>query len=134
MSYAGPVSRGNSARTAARTRPGALRPPATKVRPSTPYPEATSKDASTVLALAVGLVVGLAVGAGAALLFAPADGRDTRRALARKRRRLSQRSQDAWADLRDEFRRALRHRRRARARSRDQAYRADQTLRGGSAG
>jgi hypothetical protein len=128
MSYAGPVSRGNSARTAARSRPGAPLPPAAKVRLPAPYSRATPDRASAVLVLTAGLLVGIAVGAGAALLYAPADGSDTRRALARKRRRLSRRGHDAWDELRDELRRALR-RRRARAQMREQA---DQARAGGS--
>lgn len=70
---------------------------------------------------AVGVVLGLALGAAGALLFTPYDGAEYRRALARQRRRLGQRGHDAWDDLRDEFRRALRRRRRATARQREQA-------------
>jgi len=52
------------------------------------------------------------VGAGAALLFAPAAGTDTRHAIARRGRKLRRRSRDAWDDLRREFRYAVARRKR----------------------
>jgi hypothetical protein len=61
-----------------------------------------------------GVAVGLLVGAGIALLVAPRDGADVRRALRRRLRRVGHRSQDAWLDLRDELRRAAIRMRRAR--------------------
>jgi len=63
-------------------------------------------------------VVGVAVGAGIALLFAPDSGAQTRRALIRRGRRVTLRGRDAWDDLRNEFRSALRDRMRARRRRR----------------
>jgi hypothetical protein len=62
----------------------------------------------TLIAFAAGVAVGLTIGAGAALLFAPQAGTDTRRAIARKGRRLSRQGHDAWDDLRDELSRAAR--------------------------
>jgi gas vesicle protein len=62
------------------------------------------------------MVVGIALGAGIALLFAPQAGYDTRRALVRRGARLGSRGRDAWDDLRHELRRAVRRRRRARER------------------
>ena len=66
--------------------------------------------------VAAGVAVGLLVGAGMALLLAPLEGVDTRRALRRGIRRAGYRGQDAWLDLRDELRRAAIKVRRARRR------------------
>jgi gas vesicle protein len=59
-------------------------------------------------ALGLGLLVGAALGAGAALLLAPASGEDVRRQLRRGARRLYARSADAVEDLREETDRAAR--------------------------
>jgi gas vesicle protein len=64
------------------------------------------------------VAIGLALGAGVALLFAPGSGSDTRHAIADRGRRLAGRGRDMWDDLRDEFRDAVRLRRRTRRRSR----------------
>jgi gas vesicle protein len=61
------------------------------------------------------LAIGIAVGAGVALLIAPQSGEDTRHAIARRGRKLTRRGRDAWDDLRDELRAARRRRRRAKA-------------------
>lgn len=53
---------------------------------------------------AAGALLGVAVGAGAALLLAPQSGAETRFRLARRGRRLRERTADAWDDLRDELR------------------------------
>jgi hypothetical protein len=53
-----------------------------------------------------------------ALLLAPLEGAETRRALRRRMRRAGHRGQDAWLDLRDELRRAAMRMRRARRRQR----------------
>ena len=50
-------------------------------------------------ALSLGLLIGAALGAGAALLMAPASGEDTRRQLRRNAKRLYARGGDALADL-----------------------------------
>jgi gas vesicle protein len=63
-----------------------------------------------------GLAIGLLLGAGVALLFAPERGADTRRVLRSRFRRAGIRGQDAWADLRLELKRARRELRRARER------------------
>jgi gas vesicle protein len=73
------------------------------------------------LAFAVGIALGLTIGAGTALLFAPQTGTDTRRAIVRKGRRLSQRGSDAWDDLRDELSRAARRGRQAFRRRRQRS-------------
>ena len=63
-------------------------------------------------------MVGLALGAGVALLLAPDSGAHTRRALIRRGRRVTLRGRDAWDDLRNEFRSAIRERKRALRRRR----------------
>jgi hypothetical protein len=68
--------------------------------------------------IATGVALGLLVGAGVALLFAPQGGVDTRRELRRGLRRARLRGHDAWADLRLEFRHARRQLKRARRRGR----------------
>ncbi len=74
-------------------------------------PSATSTNGTA--RLAAGLVIGLAVGAGVALLLAPRAGAETRQAIARRGDRLRRRGRDAWDDLAYEFQRATRRRRRA---------------------
>ena len=59
-----------------------------------------------------GAVLGAAIGAGAALLFAPQSGARTRHNLARRGRHLRTRTADAWEDLRHELRYAARRGRR----------------------
>lgn len=49
------------------------------------------------------LLFGAALGAGLALLFAPASGEETRRRLARGARRIKDTAADALEELRDEF-------------------------------
>jgi hypothetical protein len=115
MSYAGPASRGKRADD---TRLVALRASSDAVsastrRPRPPTPKQTSDHGRTI-AFAFGIAVGMAVGAGVALLFAPQSGTKARRAIARKGRRIGERSRDAWDDLRDELRDAVHRRRLAR--------------------
>jgi gas vesicle protein len=64
--------------------------------------------------LAVGVAIGLLVGAGIALLLAPKTGRDTRGLLGRGLRRAGSRGRDVWEDLSLELRKARRQLRRAR--------------------
>ena len=62
-----------------------------------------------------GLLVGALVGAGAALLFAPQSGEETRLAIGRKARHARYRARNAWDDLAEELAAvARRGRRRAR--------------------
>jgi gas vesicle protein len=72
----------------------------------------------------VGLALGIAVGAGAALLTAPQTGAEARTALlaqaGRLKRRTSRRGRDAWDELRDEIRGMRRNLRRRRARRREE--------------
>jgi hypothetical protein len=120
MSYAGPASR---SRSAAATSPGAAartgRPAA--ARGTAPRPVEEDSGWRQLAVFGAGLALGIAVGAGAALLTAPRTGSETRAALAaraaRARRTTSRRGHDAWDDLRLEIRsarRALLHRKRSR--------------------
>jgi gas vesicle protein len=73
-----------------------------------------SLDSDNLTVFASGLALGLLVGGGVALLFAPAPGTDVRHAIARRGKHARQRGSDAWDDLRHEFRRMARRRRRHR--------------------
>lgn len=73
-----------------------------------------ANESRPIIPVATGVAVGLLVGAGMALLLAPLDGADARRALRRRMKRAGHRGRDAWLDLRDELRRAALRMRRAR--------------------
>lgn len=60
-----------------------------------------------------GLLVGAAVGAGIALLFAPASGDDTRRLIRRRARAIEEDASRGWATSRDEARRQFKDRKAA---------------------
>ena len=53
--------------------------------------------------VAAGVAVGLLIGAGLALLYAPGEGRDLRWALRTRARRAHRKGRDAWTDLRLEL-------------------------------
>lgn len=53
-----------------------------------------------------GIAVGVLIGAGAALLFAPQSGQETREDIVRGTRDFGFRATDAWEDLREELRHA----------------------------
>ena len=61
---------------------------------------------------AAGALLGVAIGAGAALLLAPQSGQETRHDIARRGRHLRSRAGNAWDDLRSELRYAARTSRR----------------------
>lgn len=114
MSYAGPVSRARhstnleplgSSETTGRS----------GFRTATPLRSRPNFGGrrDTLTAFAAGIALGLTIGAGAALLFAPQAGTDTRRAIVQRGRRLSRRGHDAWDDLREELSRAARRGRQA---------------------
>lgn len=55
-----------------------------------------------------GIAIGAAVGAGLALLFAPAAGDDTRRLVRGKAKAVRREATDAWVSAREEARRSIR--------------------------
>ena len=76
-----------------------------------------------------GLLIGAAVGAGAALLLAPNSGEETRTAIRRKARVAKHRAGDAWGDLAMELAAvARRGRRRARHAVRRARWRASDVI------
>lgn len=88
------------------------------------YPGADDQlDWQHIGIFAAGALVGVAIGAGAALLFAPQSGQDTRHDIARRGRHLRSRAGDAWEDLRTELRYAARTGRRKLGRRFRQALR-----------
>lgn len=101
MSYAGPSAPKPSKASKARTAPS--RPPLS-----------VSDDGPPTAVFAAGLALGIAIGAGVALLIAPRSGATTRRRLARRGRRLARRGRDVWSDLREELHEAAARRRRAK--------------------
>lgn len=125
MSYAGPISRGTRAPDAGTSRSETSATVAVRSRPSSrPLTSGLSRPSTATRAtviFAAGLAVGAVVGVAGALLFAPQPGADTRRALARRGRRLGLRGRDAWEDLGDELRRFARRGRRAWQRRREHA-------------
>lgn len=118
MSYAGPASRTSRAASSG-AEIGLIRPEAAagrRRRPTRrPLPSHSTDAGDRTMVFVAGLMVGLAVGAGATLLIAPQAGPDTRRSLRRMTKRFGRRGHDAWEDLRDEFRRYRRQRRRSRS-------------------
>ena len=129
MSYAGPTRTRGSARSAPAS--DAFAAPASRPSPNPrsgllPAPARAETDWQQVALFGVGVALGIAVGAGAALLAAPRSGAETRAVLrakvGRARRSTARRGRDAWDDLRDEIRgvkRALQRRKMRRAAERD---------------
>lgn len=68
----------------------------------------SEREGSGVAMFAGGLMLGLAVGAGLALLMAPQAGDETRRLIRRRARRLGEHMSDRVEDLRDDIRRSAR--------------------------
>ena len=114
MSYAGP--------TRSRATRDAL-PPQPKARPAASRPSSAPAPAETdwqqVAVFGAGLALGIALGAGVAMLTAPQSGLETRadisRTASRTRRTIGRRSHEAWLDLRDELRGATMTLRRRKA-------------------
>jgi len=125
MSYAGPATRSKRAPDPTPTSAGPARSTAGLSRSSA---RELPLDRSSAAVFAAGVALGVVVGAGVALLMAPKSGYETRRALVRRGRRVSRRGIDAWDDLRDELRQAVRNKRRAwrikRQRARDAEHSA----------
>ena len=132
MSYAGKAARGRRgvrhdvvSGAASRRTPAPLRGPEREISlapiPRSYRPSKRTDDAEVdwqrVAIFATGTLLGAVVGAGAALLFAPQTGEETRRDLARQGRRFRSRTADAWDDLRDELQWAARRGRRQLTRS-----------------
>ena len=87
---------------------------------SRPIKDDHELDWQHIAIFATGAVLGAAMGAGAALLFAPQSGARTRHDIARQGRHFRERTADAWEDLRHELRHAAhRGRRRLARRFRD---------------
>jgi len=127
MSYAGKIARGRHAAFLDEPTPGVeevrsraaserLLWRASSPQKLSPVPADTEVDWQRVAIFATGTLLGIAVGVGAALLFAPQSGEEARRDLARGARRLRARTADAWDDLRDEMRLAARRGKRRIAR------------------
>lgn len=121
MSYAGPASRARQTQGTEPSEPTEMSG-RSGFRTMTPLrsPPHFGGRRDYLMTFAAGLALGLTIGAGAALLFAPQSGSDTRRSIVRRGRRLGRRGHDAWDDLRDELshaarrgRQAFRRRRRA---------------------
>ena len=124
MSYAGPASR---SRGSAR-RPAASATTPTRsiaAAPANGHPASGEADEGyhetdwqQVAIFGAGLALGLALGAGTALLTAPQSGEETRAALRGRAKRIgrstSRRGRDAWAELRDELQSATMSLRRRR--------------------
>ena len=113
MSYAGPVSREKRAPTVEPiTSPET--PSRSALRPLASRPKLDTSDRrENAIVFAAGVAIGVALGASAALLFAPQSGIDTRRAIVRGGRRLGVRGREAWDDLRVELSRAASRARRS---------------------
>ncbi len=115
MSFGGTVRRGrrgaasSEPRTEGPRRPGAAGAP--KGRPLDTDDQAQI-DWERVAVFGTGIVLGTALGAGLALLFAPSSGEEIRAAIARRGARLAHQGRDVWDDLRDELEWAARRGRR----------------------
>lgn len=122
MSYAGNISRtGRRASTGASAASRTTLSAAPGGPPPRPGPSADESEIAwrEVAIFAAGIAMGALVGAGAALLFAPESGEETRAAIARRGRRFGRHAHDAWDDLRDELRFATRRGRRRFRRAMD---------------
>jgi gas vesicle protein len=131
MSYAGPASRGRgSAPDPSRTASIHARAPQAAGDADADAEDGHETDWQQVAIFGAGVALGLALGAGAALLAAPQSGEETRAALKGRVRRIkrttTRRGMDAWGELGDELRAASRALRRRRAkRSADRALRQE---------
>lgn len=65
-------------------------------------------DESANISFISGLIVGIAIGAGLALILAPQSGKRTRRRLVRSVEGLADTATDQWEDVTDELRSAVR--------------------------
>jgi gas vesicle protein len=134
MSYAGPATRNRGSNpNPSSIRQGSPRPIGSSEAGAAshadyPHPEEEHGSGETdwqqIAIFGAGMALGLALGAGAALLAAPQSGEETRAALRGRARRLkrttTRRSRDAWTELGDELRGAASSLRRRRAKRRIQ--------------
>jgi hypothetical protein len=74
----------------------------------TAHEDVAEGDGRSVASFTAGLMLGVALGAGVALLLAPRPGDETRKLLGRRARRLGDRVADRVDDLRDDIRRSAR--------------------------
>jgi gas vesicle protein len=118
MSYAGPAARSKRAATIEPIRAETASRSGVARRPPAAPRGMSSRNSPAVFA--AGIAIGIAVGAGVALLFAPQSGADTRRLIARRGRRLGRRSRDAWGDLAYELKSAAKRKRKAWRERREQ--------------
>ena len=100
MSFGGPVKGGRRAGSPGSVAGGRL---GQRVE-NRPQPgEDDDVDWERVAVFGTGIAVGAVLGAGVALLFAPASGEEARAAIVRRGARLAKGGQDAWDELRDEL-------------------------------
>lgn len=111
MSYAGPAAHGKRTSTVQPLRAETSSRSGVGRRGGFAPRTMLSKNSTAVFA--AGMALGIAVGAGVALLFAPHSGADTRQLIARRGRRLGRRGRDAWGDLAYELKSAAKRRRKA---------------------
>ena len=79
--------------------------------PTDSEPEAERRWDST--SFLTGIALGAAVGAGIALLFAPAPGGDTRRLVRSKAKAVSREAADTWVSAREDARRSIKEKKEA---------------------
>jgi len=108
MSYAGPASRGSRASEMQLVATRSAATGSSGGQGARPRAQTSTPREGRATVFTAGLLVGLTVGAGIALLFAPQTGVETRQALTRRGRRLRRRGANAWEDLRDELHRVAR--------------------------
>ena len=118
MSYAGPVSRATRASEMQLVASQSTATGRSGGHAARPRAQTSTAQEGRATVFTAGLLVGLAIGAGIALLVAPQSGAETREALARRGRRLRRRGSNAWEDLRDELRRVGQRRKSAGRRQR----------------
>lgn len=106
MSYAGPTSKTTSQATTRGASTRATPPRKRQAGPAQPDDFRNVTDWQALALFGAGLTLGIAIGAGAALLSAPQTGGEARAMLQAKARRIgrstTRRSRDAWQDVRDE--------------------------------
>ncbi len=116
MSYAGPSRSADSSRSSRPSSPVK----SSSSRPSVELSADGGADWQRLSVFGAGLALGIAVGAGVALITTPRTGVETRAVLrsraARLQRTTSRRGRDAWDDLHDELQKATRALRRRKMR------------------